>query len=56
MAWRTQRFRSRLAPRYRGIAGSARDRGIKVILVDSHGSIEELKGCMLEARVTAMDP
>jgi len=56
MARGTQRIRSRLAPRYRRIAGFAQDSGIKVIHVDSDGLIEELTGFMLEARLTALYP
>ena len=45
-----------MAPCYRRIAEFARAHGIKVILVDSDGFIEELTGSMLEAGVTALYP
>ncbi len=49
-------FREFMAPCYRRIADFARQHGIKVILVDSDGLIEELTGLMLEAGVTALYP
>ena len=49
-------FREFMAPCYRRIADFAREHGIKVILVDSDGLIEELTGLMLEAGVTALYP
>jgi len=51
-----QMFREFMAPCYRRIADFARDHGIKVILVDSDGLVEELTGLMLEAGVTALYP
>ena len=45
-----------MAPCYRRIASFAREHGIKVILVDSDGLIEELTESMLEAGVTALYP
>ena len=49
-------FREFLAPQYRRIAAFAKEHGIKVILVDSDGLVEELTGLMLEAGVTALYP
>jgi uroporphyrinogen decarboxylase len=49
-------FREFMTPNYRRIAEFARQHGIKVILVDSDGYIEDLTGLMLEAGVTAMYP
>lgn len=45
-----------MAPCYRRIADFAREHGIKIILVDSDGFIEELTGSMLDAGVTALYP
>ena len=49
-------FREFMTPCYKRIADFAREHGIKVILVDSDGYIEELTGLMLEAGVTALYP
>ena len=49
-------FREFMTPNYQRIAEFARAHGIKVILVDSDGLIEELTGLMLEAGVTALYP
>jgi hypothetical protein len=49
-------FREFMTPCYQRIAAFAKDHGIRVILVDSDGLIEELTGLMLEAGVTAMYP
>ena len=49
-------FREFMTPCYQRIAAFAKDHGIKVILVDSDGLIEELTGLMLEAGVTALYP
>ncbi len=49
-------FREFMTPRYQKIADFARSHGIKVILVDSDGYIEDLAEVMLEAGVTAMYP
>jgi len=51
-----QMFREFMAPCYKRIANFAREHGIKVILIDSDGFIEELTGLMLEAGVTALYP
>jgi len=51
-----QIFREFMTPCYRRIASFAREHGIKVILVDSDGLIEELTALMLEAGVTALYP
>jgi uroporphyrinogen decarboxylase len=49
-------FREFMTPCYRKIAAFAKDHGIRVILVDSDGLIEELTGLMLEGGVTTMYP
>lgn len=45
-----------MAPNYRRIADFARQNGIRVILVDSDGFIENLTDSMLKAGVTALYP
>jgi hypothetical protein len=49
-------FREFMTPCFRRIADFAKSHGIKVVLVDSDGLIEELTGLMLEAGVTALYP
>ncbi len=49
-------FREFLKPQYEKIAAFARQQGIKIVLVDSDGYIEELTGLMLESGVTALYP
>jgi len=49
-------FREFIAPNYRKIATFAKNHGIKIILVDSDGYIDDLAGLMLETGVTAMYP
>lgn len=49
-------FRQFMTPCYKKIAGFAAENGIKIILVDSDGFIEDLTGLMLEAGVTALYP
>jgi len=49
-------FREFMTPCYRKIAAFAREHGIKVILVDSDGFIEDLTELMLEGGVTALYP
>ncbi len=49
-------FREFLKPQYEKIAAFAKSHGIKIILVDSDGFIEELTGLMLESGVTALYP
>ena len=49
-------FREFMTPCYRRIAEFAREHGIKIILVDSDGLVEELTELMLEAGVTALYP
>ena len=49
-------FREFMTPCYHRIAAFAKAHGIKIILVDSDGFIEELAGFMLEGGVTAMYP
>ncbi|MBM4049182.1 MAG: hypothetical protein FJ279_29125 [Planctomycetes bacterium] len=49
-------FREFMTPCYRRIARFAQEHGIRVILVDSDGYIEELTDVMAEAGVTALYP
>ncbi len=49
-------FREFMTPCYRKIAAFAKETGIKVILVDSDGFIEDLTELMLEGGVTALYP
>ena len=49
-------FREFMTPCYRRIADFAKSNGIRVLLVDSDGYIEELTGLMLEAGITALYP
>lgn len=49
-------FREFMTPCYRRIAKFAREHGIRIVLVDSDGLIEELTGLMLEAGVTTLYP
>ena len=49
-------FREFMTPCYKKIAAFAREHGIKVILVDSDGFIEDLTEFMLEGGVTALYP
>jgi uroporphyrinogen decarboxylase len=49
-------FREFMTPCFRRIADFAKSHGIRVVLVDSDGLIEELTGLMLEAGVTALYP
>jgi len=49
-------FREFMTPCYRRIADFARNHGIRIILVDSDGFIEELTDVMVEAGVTALYP
>lgn len=49
-------FHEFMTPCYKKIAAFAREHGIKVILVDSDGFIEDLTGLMLESGVTALYP
>ena len=49
-------FREFMTPCYRKISAFAMEHGIKVILVDSDGFIEDLTELMLEGGVTAMYP
>jgi uroporphyrinogen decarboxylase len=49
-------FRDFMTPCYEKIAAFAKEHGIKIILVDSDGLIEELTGLMLEGGVTALYP
>jgi hypothetical protein len=51
-----QTFREFMTPCYQRIAGFAKEHGIRVILADSDGLIEELTGLMLEAGVTTLYP
>lgn len=45
-----------MSPNYRKVADFAGEHGIKVILVDSDGYIDDLAEVMLQAGVTAMYP
>jgi len=49
-------FREFMTPNYRKIAAFAKQHGIRIILVDSDGYIDDLTDLMLEAGVTAMYP
>lgn len=49
-------FREFITPCYKKISAFAREHGIKVILVDSDGFIEDLTELMLEGGVTALYP
>ncbi len=49
-------FREFLAPRYRALAGFARESGVDVVLVDSDGCVEELIPLMAETGVTGLYP
>ena len=49
-------FRDFMTPCYKKISEFAKKHGIRVILVDSDGLIEELTGLMLEGGVTALYP
>lgn len=49
-------FREFMTPCYKKIAAFAREHGIKVLLVDSDGFIENLTELMLEGGVTALYP
>lgn len=49
-------FREFMLPNYRRVAAFAKEHGIKILLVDSDGYIDDLTAVMLEAGVTAMYP
>ncbi len=49
-------FREFLSPRYREMAGFARESGVDVVLTDSDGYVEELIPLVVETGVTGMYP
>ncbi|MEI7904180.1 MAG: uroporphyrinogen decarboxylase family protein [Candidatus Firestonebacteria bacterium] len=49
-------FREFMKPNYEKLSAFAKQNGIKIILVDCDGYIEDLTGLMLESGVTAMYP
>jgi len=49
-------FREFMKPNYLKIGAFAKEHGIKIILVDSDGYIEDLTELMLESGVTALYP